>query len=138
MFSVLERYHIKCDLLCILYLTIRFLLGSEVCNRLIKQIFIFLLLNTKLQYCLIARHYALNFKGTAFVEFGEILWIFGSLKLLDCRMNSCFSFQLVGPGSKQTLSWPSYFSVFLLLLLDTDHQEQWISSQTQSVWISIE
>ena len=120
---MLEGYNIKCDLLCILYLTIRFLLSSEVCNRLIKQIFIFSLLNTKLQYCLIATHYALNFKGTALVEFGEILRIFGSLRLLDCRMNSCFSFQLVQPGSKQSSSWPSYFSVFLLVLLDKDHQE---------------
>jgi len=121
-FSVQEGYIIKCGLLSTLYVTIRFLLSSEVCNSLVKQIFIFSLPNARLQYCLLAMHHALNFKGTALVEFGEILQILRSSRLLDCRIKSCFSFQLLGPESKQTSSWPSYFSVFLLVLLDKDHQ----------------
>lgn len=137
-FVLLEGCNIKCDLLCFVYLTIRFLLCSKSCNRLINiiQIFIFSLLNTKLQYCLIATH-AWNFKGTAPVELGEILEVFDSLRLLHCRMDWNYSFQLVGPGSTQ-ISWPSYSPVFLLALFNKDHQEQLITSQTQSVWISIE
>lgn len=46
---LLEECNIKCDLLCFVYLTIRFLLHSKICNRLINitQIFIFSLFNTK-------------------------------------------------------------------------------------------
>lgn len=46
----------KCYLLRILYVNIRFILNSEVCSRLIKQTFIFLLLCTILQYCLMVMH----------------------------------------------------------------------------------
>lgn len=93
-FVLLEGCNTECDLLCFVYLTIRFLLCSKSCNRLINiiQIFIVSLLNTKLQYCLIATHYAWNFKGTAPVEFGEILEIFDSLRLLHTALQNGLKF----------------------------------------------
>lgn len=79
---------------CVLYISALDFYWAPRSARLIHiiQLFIFSLLNTKLQYCLIVTHYALNFKGSAPVEFGDILQILASLTLHHCRTDSNLSF----------------------------------------------